>query len=403
LTERDPPRSSGGDAQPDPDLPPDPTSNQPDPTSNQPDPTSNQPDPTSNQRAPGDQTATQGVRSAVGRHPWRTLGFSVVVLVVVIGGAGLLWIDHQGNNGVLGGNKVVVQVHQGEDRATVMSQLQKDKVVGSALALQAWLLLHGAPSLGSGTYVFHQHESFASVKSDLEAGPNVLLLHLLPGSSVEQVSQQVAQLPGHNAIAFLALATGGTLHSPWSPPGSTNLDGLLGAGTYRVMPGETDTQLLIQMIDRFNQMATTAGLAASAQKVGRTPYEVITVASIVQKEAGITKNMAPVSRVIYNRLAEGMPLQSDATLRYAEHLGGGAVTAQDEQQLTTAYNTFTNKGLTPTPICSPSATALRVALNPPQGSWRYYVVTGKDGTESFATTEAQHRADLALAKKRGLQ
>jgi UPF0755 protein len=326
----------------------------------------------------------------------------VAVIIVVIGGAGVIWIDHQGNNGVLGGPKVFIQVHQGEGTDTVTSQLQREKVVGSALALQAWLLLHGAPTIGTGTYVFHQHESFASVKSDLEAGPNVLLLQLPPGSSVEQVSRQVAQLPGHDGTAFLALATGGTLHSPWSPPGSTNLDGLLGAGTYRVMPGETDTQLLIQMIDRFNQMAESAGLAASVQKVGRTPYEVITVASIVQKEAVITKNMAPVSRVIYNRLAAGMPLQSEATLRYAEHPDGGTVTPQDERA-PSAYNTFTNKGLPPSPICSPSAAALRAALNPAKGSWRFYVVTAKDGTESFATTEAQHRADQALAKQRGLQ
>ncbi|HWF22300.1 MAG TPA: endolytic transglycosylase MltG [Acidimicrobiales bacterium] len=351
---------------------------------------------------PDEQAATQGVRSAVGRHPWRTLALSVAVIIVVIGGAGVLWIDHQGNTGVPGGPKVIVHVHQGEDTAAVATKLQRDKVVGNALALQAWLLLHGAPSIGTGNYVFHQHESFASVKSDLEAGPNVLLLQLPPGSSVEQVSQQVAQLPGHDGTAFLALATGGTLRSPWSPAGSTNLDGLLGAGTYQVMPGETDTQLLIQMIERFNQMAKSVGLAASEQKVGRTPYEVITVASIVQKEAGIAKNMAPVSRVIYNRLAAGIPLQSDATLRYSEHRNGGAVTPQDEQQ-STAYNTFTNKGLTPTPICSPSAVALRAALSPAQGSWRYYVVTGKDGTESFATTEVQNRADQALARQRGLQ
>jgi UPF0755 protein len=390
LTEGDPPRPSGDEAQPTPD-----TSG----SGNQAGPDTVGPD---DQAGPDGQAAMQGVRSAVGRHPWRTLVFSAAVLIVVIGGAGVLWIDHQGNNGVVGGSEVVIQTHQGEDMATVTSQLQKEKVVGSALALQAWLVLHGSPTIGTGTYVFHRHESFASVKSDLEAGPNVLLLQLPPGSSVEQVSQQVAQLPGHDGTAFLALATGGTLHSPWSPPGSTDLDGLLGAGTYRVMPGETDTQLLIQMIDRFDQMAKSAGLAAGAQKMGRTPYEVITVASIVQKEAGLTKNMGPVTRVIYNRLAAGMPLQSDAALRFAEHRDGGAVTPDDER-LVSGYNTFTNTGLTPTPICSPSATALRVALNPPTGSWRYYVVTGKDGTESFATTEAQHQADLALAKKRGLQ
>jgi UPF0755 protein len=230
----------------------------------------------------------------------------------------------------------------------------------------------------------------------------VLVLQIPPGSSVEQVSRQVAQLPGHDASAFLALATGGTVHSPWSPSGSASLDGLLGAGTYQLQPGETDTQLLIQMIDRFNHMAQSAGLAAGAQKAGRTPYEVITVASIVQKEAVISKNMAAVARVIYNRLIAGVPLQSVATLRYAEHRDGGVVTPADER-LSTPYNTFANKGLTPTPICTVSSEALRAALHPAQGSWRYYAVTGKDGTESFATTRAQQRANEALASRRGIE
>ncbi|HEX4219498.1 MAG TPA: endolytic transglycosylase MltG [Acidimicrobiales bacterium] len=330
------------------------------------------------------------------------MAVSVAVLVVAIAGAGVVWIDHQGNGGTVGGASVIVPVHQGEDMSTVTSELQTKKVVGSSLALRAWLLLHGTPTIATGTYVFHKHESFASVKSDLEVGPNVLVLQLAPGSSVEQVSRQVALLPGHDASAFLALATGGTVHSPWSPPGSISLDGLLGAGTYQVMPGETDTQLLIQMIDRFNQMATSLGLAASPKKVGRTPYEVITVASIVQKEAVIPKNMAPVARVTYNRLAAGVPLQSAATVRYAEHRDGGAVTPQDELTAN-PYNTFVNRGLTPTPISSPSSAALKAALNPPEGSWRYYVITKKDGTESFATTEAQQRANQALARRRGLQ
>ena len=78
------------------------------------------------------------------------------------------------------------------------------------------------------------------------------------------------------------------------------------------------------------------------------------------------------------------------------------MTPQDER-LVTPYNTFVNKGLTPTPISSPSSAALQAALNPSKGSWRYYVVTQKDGTESFATTEAQQRANQALARRRGLQ
>lgn len=353
-------------------------------------------------QAPPGAPRAQSSRGAVGRHPWWTLAISLAVVLVIAGGAGVFWIDHQGKLGRPGGREVVIHVPKGGGADDVASILASKKVVGSSLALEAWLLLHGTPAIGNGTYVFHENESFASVKSDLEAGPNVFSLQLPPGSSVEQVSRQVAELPGHDGSAFLALATGGTLHSPWSPPGSSSLDGLLGAGSYRVLPGETDAQLLIQMIDRFNHIAKSAGLASGAQKMGRTPYEVITVASIVQKEAVINKNMAPVARVIYNRLAAGVPLRSEASLRFAEHRDGGAVTPADEQQAT-PYNTFVNRGLTPTPICSPSAVALRVALNPPRGSWRYYVVTEKDGTESFATTAAQERSDEALARRHGLR
>jgi UPF0755 protein len=341
-------------------------------------------------------------RSAMGRHPWRTLVISVAVILVAAGGAGVLWIDHQGTVGRTDGQEVVIHVTKRVGAATVASMLERKKVVGSSLALEAWLLLHGTPTIGIGTYVFHQHESFASVKSDLEVGPNVFSLEVAPGSSVGQVSRQVDQVPGHDGSAFLALATGGTLHSPWSPAGSSRLDGLLGAGTYQVMPGETDAQLLIQMIDRFNQMANAVGLALGAQRMGRTPYEVITVASIVQKEAVLGKNMAPLARVIYNRMAAGMPLPSSATVRIAQHRDGAPVNER-ELQGQASHKTFDKDGLAPIPICLPSAAALRAALNPPRGSWRYYAVTQRDGTESFATTAAQERANEALARRRGLQ
>ncbi len=353
------------------------------------------------QATTGKPDAAPAGRSVVGRHPLRTLAISLAVILVAAGGAGLFWIDHQGTQGLTGGPEVVIHIQKRVGAATVASILEKKKVVGSSLALQAWLLLHGTPSIGIGTYVFHQHESFASVKSDLEAGPNVFSLEVAPGSSVDQVSRQVDQLPGHDGTAFLALATGGTLHSPWSPPGSTRLDGLLGAGAYQVLPGETDAQLLIHMIDRFNDMANSDGLASGAHRMGRTPYEVIAVASIVQKEAVLVKNMGPLARLIYNRLDASMPVPS-STARSPQRPAGGGATERSEQR-STPYDAFKIKGLPPTPVGSPSSAALQAALNPPKGSWRYYVVTQRDGTESFATTAAQERANEALARQRGLQ
>ena len=126
------------------------------------------------------------------------------------------------------------------------------------------------------------------------------------------------------------------------------------------------------------------------------------MASIVEKEGVITKNMGPVARVILNRLDKDMPLQMDSTVLYAEGRDGGPVTSTDLQTAVRPYNTYRNKGLTPTPICFPSVAALRAALDPPAGSWLYFVLVKQDGTEAFADTYAQQLANEALAKQRGL-
>ena len=273
--------------------------------------------------------------------------------------------------------------------------------IDGALAYRIWSVVHSAPAVLSGSYAFNRNSSFSAVDTVVGAGPNVFPLDIPPGFTVQEVAQRVGQLPGHSQAAFEALATGGTVHSPWQPVGVTNLDGLLGTGTYVVVPGQSDRQLLTEMVDRFDNVADRVGLAPGSAALGLTPYQVVTVASIVEKEGVITKNMGPVARVILNRLANGMPLQMDSTVLYAENRDGGAVTAKD-LQLRTPYNTYLNHGLTPTPICFPSPEALKAALDPPAGSWLYFVLVKQDGTEAFATTYAQQLANEALGRQRGL-
>jgi UPF0755 protein len=156
------------------------------------------------------------------------------------------------------------------------------------------------------------------------------------------------------------------------------------------------------MVHRFDAQATAAGLSTtSASAFGLTPYQVITAASIVEKEGYIPKNMPDVARVIYNRLAAGTPLQMNATVLYSLGQDGGSVTPSD-LKLQTPYNTYLNLGLTPTPICSPSPGALLAAVHPPAGSWLFFVVVKKDGTEAFADTFAEQLANEKLAQQRGV-
>ena len=318
-----------------------------------------------------------------------------MVLVVAV-----LWYEHEANPGAPGPTTVVT-VADGESLDAVVGDLARQHVVTSSLAFHVFLFIHGTPVLQPGAYQLRQHDSFAAVRALLVAGPNVASVVVLPGFTVSEVAARVGLVAGHDGPQFLTLATSGTVRSPYQPAGSTNLDGLLGSGTYLVMPGETDETLLHQMVDRFDATAAAVGLTERAAALGVTPYQAVIIASIDQKEGVYSENLGKVARVVYNRLAIGKPLQMDSTVLYSEHRDGGPVTPAD-LALNTPYNTYLHTGLTPTPISFPSESSLRAALAPTPGSWLYFVVVSKDGTEAFSTTLAGQLANERLAQSRGL-
>lgn len=343
------------------------------------------------------------------RHPVRAALLVLAVAAIGVLIAGVVWYEGQVHEGPPG-PAVIVDVTGGSSVSAVTATLVRRQVVGSSLAFRVFLLLHGTPTVQAGRYEMRHHQSFGAVRDALAAGPDVFAVPVIAGTTVAELAREVgADVPRFSGAGFVADVTSGTRRSPWEAPGSDNLDGLLGTGTYIVVPGETVTDLLGQMIDRFDAEATTVGLSAAAAAEGVTPYQAITVASIVQKEAispgdsatATAGNVGPVARVIYNRLARGTPLQMDSTVLYAEGRDGGPVTPSDETT-PTPYNTYLHTGLTPTPICFPSTPALRAALHPPAGDWLYFELTARDGTETFSDTFAGQVAAEQLAHSRGL-
>ena len=323
-------------------------------------------------------------------------GFVVLILAFV------LWYEVESHALGSPGPQVVVTVQQGESTNAVISALSRQGVIGSSLAFQISEVVHGTPTVLPGSYALHQNLSFSEVRQLLAAGPNIYPVNVRPGFTLSEVAQEVGSLPGHSAAGFEKAAASGAVHSSVSPPGSGNLEGMLGTGIYNILPGESDTTILTDMVQRFDQNAQAAGLTvASANALGMTPYQVLTVAAIVEKEGYIPVNMPDTSRVIYNRLARGTPLQMDSTVLYALGQDGGPVTAQD-LKIQSPYNTYLNTGLTPTPICMPSQDALNAAVHPPAGSWLYFVLVKKDGTMAFSDTYAEQLANERLAKSRGL-
>jgi UPF0755 protein len=323
----------------------------------------------------------------------------VVVLVVLAFG---LWYELESHALGASGPQVIVSVKPGESASAVADSLSGAHVIGSTLAFRLFDLVHGTPTIQPGSYAFHTNETFASVHSLLAAGPNVYAVDVNRGLTLHEVATKVDDLPGHASGSFAQIAASGVVRSLYSPVGSDNLEGLLGTGAYIIRPGESDTTILTDMVQRFDRQAAVAGVnATSAAALGLTPYQLVTVASIVEKEGYIDKNMPDVARVVYNRLTQNTALQMDATVLYSLGQDGGPVTPQDEQ-IHSPYNTYLNKGLPPTPICSPSPTALHAAAHPPAGGWLFFELVQKDGTEAFADTFAEQLANEKLAQQRGV-
>jgi len=146
------------------------------------------------------------------------------------------------------------------------------------------------------------------------------------------------------------------------------------------------------LVDQFRK-ELPADAAAQAKALGRTLPEVVTIASIVEREGKVDEDRPLIASVIYNRLRRGMPLEVDASIEYvfAEH--HDVITKRD-LRIETPYNTYLHTGLPPTPIANPGRASLDAAFRPAHTDYLYYVAKS-DGHSVFATTLQEHNANVA--------
>lgn len=349
-------------------------------------------------RGPAHRAHSQGSRRREAprrrrRHPvLLVLGILVVVVVVVVGG-GLLWAEHQINPGGKPGAPVTVTIPQGSTTAQIGSALASAGVIHQATLFRLYVKFHNDGPLYPGVYQLRRNSSYQSAINALEAGPSVVseTLVIPEGFTIRQIASAVGALPrvGLSSAGFLAAAEGGSVRSPYEPAGVNNLEGLLFPATYQVRQGETEVDLLETMVEAFDQRAASLGLSAAAAKLHETPYQLVTVASIVEREAKLLEDRGPVASTIYNRLRIGMPLGADSTQTYFLRLTDPDVVptaAQLDQP--SPYNTRLLKGLPPTPIANSGLPSLEAAASPPSTTYLYFVEINPDGKLGFASTEA---------------
>jgi uncharacterized YceG family protein len=219
------------------------------------------------------------------------------------------------------------------------------------------------------------------------------------GAQIASLAREDGLRGDYSKAVANAKHTGLLRPSSYGAPSSTrSLEGFLFPASYELYSATPVSQLVAQQLDAFRSNFG-GGEVHRAKVLGVTPYDLLIVASIVEREAGTAHERPLVAAVIYNRLRMGMTLGVDATLRYALHDFTHPLT---ESQLASksAYNTRIHKGLPPTPISNPGAAAIRAAAHPAQVSYLYYVA-GADGCgeQVFSTSYAKFEQDAAAYRE----
>jgi UPF0755 protein len=346
----------------------------------------------------------------------RWLLFVVIVLIVgalLAAGLGGRWVLNQVAPPGDPGDPVNFTVAEGESIADVVDRLQSDGIITNARVFRWYIDRKGGLDLQPGYYTLRPRDDLGNILSTLRTPPEQTYEQITfpEGFTVARMGERLQEtVPRLSAERFVEAATAGQLRSTLAPD-VANLEGLLFPDTYQIGGSENEGQIVSRLVQQMERVANREGIANAPQKVGMTPYQVLVIASMIEREAGVAADRPMIARVIYNRLFLNMPLQIDATLFY------GAPAGLDFGELLereSPYNTYNVTGLPPTPIANPGAASIEAALNPAPNpdpsvcggvepcAWLYYVLGAEDGSHVFATNLEEHEANVARARAQGL-
>jgi peptidoglycan lytic transglycosylase G len=305
-----------------------------------------------------------------------------------------------------GSGSVLVQVKPNDTSGDIAATLVKNGVVASKRAFtDAADNNKDALSIQPGYYRVHKHMAASlALAMLLQPSARVSTDVTIPEGLIEQdVLARLAKalnvpLPQVQKAAAdignLGLPEGYNTAS--GPPKSA--EGFLFPATYSLDPGTTAEDALQQLTSQFTGVDRDMGFADAAHKMKITPYQALTVASMIEGEAKFDADRAKVAQVIYNRLAAHMPLGIDATSVYGAKLAGQDPSKIDYNK-PAPYNTRLEKGLPPTPIGNPGRAALAAAIAPTPGNWLYYVNGDADGHLYFTNSPSDFQAAVEKCRQ----
>ena len=358
---------------------------------------------------------------------------ALVVIAAIVLGPRLLKAptDFTGD----GKEDVVIQVHSGDSTTVIAQALKERGVIANVDVFLAAARGNAAiAAIQPGFYKMRTEIPSASAVAELTNAQSRVGKMVIPeGRQLDDVKAvgsgavtkgiftliseaTCVELNGEKncvpAADLMAAAKEGPLSSlnvpEWASKGAgvmgnshRRLEGLIAPGTWNVDPSGTPKEILATLIAESNDHYVKGGLLETAQALNLSPYEVLIVGSLVQKESK-PADFAKVARVIYNRLdSEYDRLEFDSTVNYPLDRQEVATTDTD-RKTETPWNTYAMAGLPATPICSPGDDALAAAERPEPGDWLYFVTVDLDGTTLFTADYQEHLSNIEKAQGSGI-
>jgi UPF0755 protein len=328
-----------------------------------------------------------------------------LVVGIFYGGKALIGLVNPGGEDYTGQGTgtVDVRVSSGDTLSDIARTLVAEDVIASpGPFVDAAETEPAATGIQPGVYELRsQMSGQAALDLLLDPASRMVSRVTIPeGFTVRAVLDRLAETTGRPVAELeAAVADPAALGLPAYAGG--RLEGYLFPATYEFEPDDTPVDMLRQMVGQFTATAERLQLEQRAAVAGRTPAEVVTVASMVQSETRLDEERADVAQVVYNRLGQGIPLGIDAALAYGLGKNGNDLTVTD-LQTDSPYNTRTRAGLPPAPISSPGEASLEAALAPSAGDLLYYVLENGDGGHFFTADYAEFQAARARCAAAGL-
>ena len=348
----------------------------------------------------------------------RTVAIVVASSLLLLGAMGW-WTVGVLNPSGTPGVAVNFTVNEGDTISAVASRLDEAGIISNATIFRWYVSTKGTIALTPGYYALKPRDNAGSIIEALSTPPAQTFISVTfpEGMTVAQMATRLSEkMTFMKAEDFVAAANSPDTASTLRPKSVSSLEGLLFPDTYQISGDDTESRVVARLSSMMERVSRQVDLAAEAKARGFSPYEVLIIASLIEREAKVSSDRPKIAQVIYNRLSKKMKLEIDASVKYGQD---PAMSWTDMKATDTPYNTYINAGLPPTPIANPGKASIQAALAPfgtppasdaacvglPVGvkcEYLYYVLADEAGGHVFATTYDQHLVNVEKSKVAGL-